>query len=91
MKRYYVIRAFRSGRSITGYTYGAPNRFQSLAEAERNAAEFAAHVLDCNPSDYIAVGEGAIRHGLSVGRGRRIAEYSVQGRQLHGQITRRAC
>ena len=91
MKPYYVIRAFRNGLSSTGYSYGAPTRFTTLAAAEQNASDFAADVLPTNPNDYIAVGEGAIRHGLSVGRGRRIAEYSVRGRQIHGQITRRAC
>lgn len=86
---YYVIRAFRSGRSNSGYTYGKPNRFADLAEAEKNAAEFAAEVLPTNPYDYIVVGEGAVREGLSVGRGRRIADYSVAGRELHGEIIRR--
>lgn len=88
---YYVIRAFRNGRSNSGYTYGAASRFATLAEAEKNAAEFAAEVLPTNSYDYIALGEGAVREGLSVGRGRRIAEYSVKGRELHGEITRRDC
>lgn len=88
---YYVIRAFRNGRSDSGFDYGQSSRFPTLAAAEQNAAEFAAEVLPTNPSDYIAVGEGAVRDGLSVGQGRRIAEYSVRGRELHGEITRRDC
>lgn len=89
--RYYVIRAFRNGRSSSGYDYGSPNRFSTLAEAEANASDFAAEVLPTNSYDYIAVGEGAVRNGLSIGRGRRIAEYSVKNRELHGEIVRRDC
>lgn len=89
--KYYVIRKFRNGRSNSGYDTGKPNRFATLAEAESNAAAFAAEVLPTNVYDYIAVGCGAVRDGLSIGNGYRIAEYSIPSRELNGAITRRDC
>ena len=86
---YYVIRKFRSGRSSTGYYTGKPNRFSTLAEAESNASEFSAEVLVTNPYDYIVVGVGPVRDGMSVGSGRRISEYSITSREINGVITRR--
>lgn len=88
---YYVFRKFRNGRSSSGYDTGTANRFATEAEAEENAAEFAAEVLPSNSYDYIAVGFGAVRDGLSVGKGYRIAEYSVKGNELGGKIVRRDC
>jgi hypothetical protein len=88
---HYVIRAFRNGRSGSGYSYGKANRFATAAEAEANAAKFAADVLPTSPADYIAVGLGAVRDGLSVGAGYRLAEYYVRGRELRGDIVRRDC
>lgn len=82
--KYYVIRKFRNGRSNSGYDTGKPNRFA-------NAAAFAAKVLPTNAYDYIAVGFGAVRDGLSIGNGYRIAEYSIPSRELNGVITRRDC
>ena len=89
--KYYVIRKFRNGRSNSGYDTGKPNRFATLAEAEENASAFAAEVLPTNAYDYIAVGVGAVRDGLSVGSGHRIAEYSIPSRELNGKIIRREC
>jgi hypothetical protein len=86
---YYVIRKFRNGRSPSGYDTGKPSRFATLADAEANAAAFAAEVIPTNPSDYIAVGIGAVRDGMSVGNGRRIAEYSIPSGELNGEITKR--
>ena len=89
--KYYVIRKFRNGRSNSGYDTGKPNRFATLEEAEANAAAFAAEVLPTNSYDHIAVGVGAVRDGLSVGSGHRIAEYSIPSRELGGKIIRRDC
>ena len=88
--KYYVIRKFRNGRSASGYDTGTANRFATRAAAKKYAAEFAADVLPTNTYDYIAVGYGAIRDGLSIGKGYRIAEYSVQGNALRGEIVCRA-
>jgi hypothetical protein len=72
--KYYTIRYFRDGRSRSGYTRGRVVRFHTIEEAEAHAAALAAEVLPVCNYDYIALGTGAVREGLSVGSGRRISE-----------------
>ena len=80
--KFYTLRFLRNGQSSTGYTPCAVTRFPSLEEAEAHASALAHRVLPEWESDYIAIGEGAVRDGLSVGRGRRIAELFLRGEQI---------
>jgi hypothetical protein len=81
-KQFYTIRYFRDGRERSGYTRGRVVRFHTLEEAEAHAAALAAEVLPVCNYDYIALGAGAVREGLSVGRGRRIAEIILRGQEI---------